>query len=290
MGSRIKVMTIVLRNPAEDRKRHDYCRRAVRGVLLLCSLIIPALMVQAAQQPRELFSAAQSTFEAGLKQHGEKKRLLMIKAAGQFRSLIETHGIENGNLYFNMGNAYFEAGEIGSAILGYRKAERLIPGSKDLQYNLEQARSRLNLPVSQPGWTERIVKGLVFWHYMMDYNLRRTLFFVAFAMVWVVLSVMIFRRHIFLRMALILMIAMTLGFGGSYLLSYHKLNLVKSGVVIRAETTPRKGPGLGYESFYDKPLPGGTEFVVQEELGEWLKASLNMGDEVCIQRSEAGLI
>jgi len=266
-----------------------------RLVLMVCVSILMGLTgvafcAEAAVDVKELFSSAQANFELGLKQQGEPKRVLMIKSAGQFWSLIQEHQIENWNLYFNMGNAYYEAGEIGKAILSYRQAEKLLPGFADLQYNLSQARSRLNLPEIKQDWWENIVQGLFFWHYMLKYELRRTLFLLAFFLVWVVLALMIFKRHVFLRMGLIILATLNIGLGGSFLFSYHQLHFIQSGVVVKSKTVARKGPGSSYEPFYQKPLPGGTEFIVNEKHESWLKIRLSTGDEVWIQGNDAEMI
>ncbi|MFH2130591.1 MAG: hypothetical protein ABIK68_09485 [bacterium] len=263
-------------------------------VILSVSLLsgIPGTCLRAETTPdmKALFSSAQASFEQGLTLQGEQKREMMIKAAGQFQSLIRDHHIENGNLYYNMGNAYFEAGEIGKAILSYRQAEKLLPGVSDLQYNLNQARSRLNLPEPTKSWWENIVKGFFFWHYMITYELRRSLFFAVFSLFWVVLAVMIIKRHIFLRAGLIILIGLNIAFGGSFLLSYHQLHFIHAGVVIKENTIARKGPGTSYESFYQKPLPAGTEFVISEKHEIWWKIKLPVGDEMWIQGNDAELI
>jgi tetratricopeptide (TPR) repeat protein len=54
---------------------------------------------------------------------------------------IEEAGFESGALYYNIGNSYFKLGELGSAILYYERARRLMPGDDDLQANLELART-----------------------------------------------------------------------------------------------------------------------------------------------------
>ena len=48
-------------------------------------------------------------------------------------------GYVNGHLYYNLGNAYFRAGQIGRAILNYKRAELLIPRDADLNFNLRYA-------------------------------------------------------------------------------------------------------------------------------------------------------
>lgn len=52
---------------------------------------------------------------------------------------IKQSGMVSAKLYYNMGNAWFKAGRIGKAILYYNKAQRLAPGNKDIEHNLEIA-------------------------------------------------------------------------------------------------------------------------------------------------------
>ncbi len=290
--SHANVMTIFLKmilKLIKKTEKNASCLILLALVLVLAGFSRTGLYAESTQDIKSLFSAAQANFELGLKQEGERKRALMIKSAGQFQALIQDHRIDNGNLYYNMGNAYYEAGEIGKAILSYRQAEKLLPGFSDLQYNLNQARNKLNLPQPKQSWLENIMKGLFFWHYMMKYELRRSLLLTVFSLVWIVLMMMIFKRHAFLRMGLIILVTLNIGFGGSFLFSYYQLHFVRSGVVVK-ESTARKGPGSGYEPFYQKPLLGGTEFIVTEKQENWWKIKLPMGDEVWIKEGDAGLI
>jgi len=64
---------------------------------------------------------------------------------GDYRSAAETYeailgrGRHSAKLYYNLGNACFKSGETGRAILFYRRALRLAPGSDDIRYNLSVA-------------------------------------------------------------------------------------------------------------------------------------------------------
>jgi tetratricopeptide (TPR) repeat protein len=51
-------------------------------------------------------------------------------------------GVESANLYYNLGNAYFRAGDVGRAVLNYERARRLAPSDPDVLANLAFARSR----------------------------------------------------------------------------------------------------------------------------------------------------
>jgi tetratricopeptide (TPR) repeat protein len=73
-------------------------------------------------------------------------------AARDYEELLEA-GFESGNLYFNLGNAYFKAGQRGRAILSYERARRFIPGDPDLEANLAYAQSLTEAePCAPPLW------------------------------------------------------------------------------------------------------------------------------------------
>lgn len=48
-------------------------------------------------------------------------------------------GYISGRLFYNLGNAYFKAGELGRAVLNYNRAQKLMPYDKDVTYNLAVA-------------------------------------------------------------------------------------------------------------------------------------------------------
>lgn len=55
-------------------------------------------------------------------------------AAPLFESIAAKH-VVNGDLYYNIGNAYFKKGDVGKSILWYERALKLIPGDPDLIFN-----------------------------------------------------------------------------------------------------------------------------------------------------------
>ena len=62
------------------------------------------------------------------------------KAIKEDESILE-NGLKSGNLYYNLGNAYFKKGELGKAILNYERARRFIPRDSDLLSNYRHAKS-----------------------------------------------------------------------------------------------------------------------------------------------------
>ena len=52
---------------------------------------------------------------------------------------ILSSGEESAKLYFNLGNAYYKAGDVNNAILNYERAKILAPHDKDIDFNLQIA-------------------------------------------------------------------------------------------------------------------------------------------------------
>lgn len=78
-----------------------------------------------------------------------------FSAAIQKYEQLARDGYQSGNLYFNLGNAYFKAGHKGLAVLYYEKARRLMPRDADLTANLSYAGA-------QDGW-DRGIHRLGYW-------------------------------------------------------------------------------------------------------------------------------
>lgn len=68
---------------------------------------------------------------------------------GKFRQAVEAYesilkdGIRNSDIHFNLGNAYFKAGEYGLAMLNYERAYVLRPGDEDIRHNIQVVAARL---------------------------------------------------------------------------------------------------------------------------------------------------
>lgn len=98
------------------------------GAAVLALLAVGADPAQLAKD----FTAAN---ELALK--GETKSAIALYEA------VLSGGVENEDLYLNLGNAYAESGRQIDAILAYERGLRLAPGDDDLRANLEFLRARL---------------------------------------------------------------------------------------------------------------------------------------------------
>ena len=64
-----------------------------------------------------------------------------LGAAELYEQILATEG-EAAEIYYNLGNSYFKADKMARAILNYERALLLDPGSTDIRFNLELARSK----------------------------------------------------------------------------------------------------------------------------------------------------
>jgi hypothetical protein len=64
-----------------------------------------------------------------------------VEAVAAYQTLADA-GVEDGTLYYNLGNAYFKTGDLGRAILNYRRAQALLPRDPDVIANLQLARAQ----------------------------------------------------------------------------------------------------------------------------------------------------
>jgi tetratricopeptide (TPR) repeat protein len=65
------------------------------------------------------------------------------QAAIEKYELVLKSNFVSGELYYNLGNAYFKTNQIPMAILCYERAEKLMPGDEDVEFNLSIANLKI---------------------------------------------------------------------------------------------------------------------------------------------------
>ena len=179
---------------------------------------------------------------------------------------IVADGFCNGAIYYNLGNAYYRAGDFGRAILNYRKAKPYRPADPLLEANLQQAL------VSAPGKLPEPPKPwwlhVMFWTESLAYPTR-----VAMALVLLAVGPLIALCAIlFHRSKLLWFAGATTAIAFLFLIDANLNSPERSSqnrAVITSETVARKGIGKDYEAAFDAPLKDGAEFIVLEEANGW---------------------
>ena len=209
------------------------------------------------QNPERAFYRANMLYEAG-----EYDRAIQ-----ENESILEM-GLRSGNLYYNLGNCYFKKGELGRAILNYKRAARLIPTDSDLRSNFRHAASLMKqrdfqekrLPFT--GWLDRAMSYLT-----MGQGVALALV-IFYAFVFILISIHVFKRSggflalsaWILGAALILVLIP---------LCYKALEYEKSGIVVNSIIDARFEPIE--DSTIHFPLYEGMRVYVLRERAGWYK-------------------
>ena len=218
-----------------------------------------------------------------------KARNLFEKAAASFETVSQEGGIENGRLFYNIGNIYFRLGDTGKAILNYRRAERFIPNDINLQQNLNYARSRC-VDKIEPKPQTQVLRTIFFWHYDLGGTLRAWLLAGMSGLLWLSAGIYLLKRRAWLRYAAISGAVLSLLLACSLAVDAYEQANDRPGVILEAEVIGRKGDSTTFEPTFKDPLHMGVEFNLVEERKGWLHIELADGRRCWIPASAAGLI
>ena len=103
---------------------------SLAAVFALIAVLASAVMAQE-PSPAGMMAEANQRFERGE----------FAEAAQQYEALVGL-GYRDAAVYYNLGNAYLESGDLGRAVLNYLRAEELSPRDPNIIANLDLARSR----------------------------------------------------------------------------------------------------------------------------------------------------
>jgi tetratricopeptide (TPR) repeat protein len=88
-----------------------------------------------------------STFDTANRLYEQRK---FQEAAQNYEKLLQA-GAASPIIYFNLGNAWYKAGQLGRAIAAYREAQRLAPRDPNVRFNLQFVRKQVTGSEQQPG-------------------------------------------------------------------------------------------------------------------------------------------
>lgn len=255
---------------ASARSRITLRRSAYLFYLACLAMAAPAL---ASDYKDQTLETANTLFRSAT------NSTMYTEAAQQYEYLVKEEGIQNGHLFYNIGNSWFMAGDTGRAILNYRRAEQYLPNDPDVRHNLQTAldmRTDL-IPASKP---HPLAARLLGWHMNTSVILRWRLFMLCWllcwgAWYWVSRSP---KKEARITVAAcgILSLILFLSLATEFVLEQK----AQPGVVIASEVVARKGDGEMYAPAFLEPLHSGTEFQTVEKRGAWMHIRL-ADDHTC---------
>ena len=126
----------------------------------LCRLFVVCLLLSI--QPIVHGETPASLYQRGVEAFRQENWELAISSWQE----IERQGNVSGELYYNLGNAYYRMGAVGRSIAYYERARKLLPRDSDIRQNLELARMATVDRVERPvrlmvwDWVDKVRDGL----------------------------------------------------------------------------------------------------------------------------------
>ncbi len=186
-------------------------------------------------------------------------------------------GVASANLWFNLGNASYKAGQMGRAIAAYRMAERLTPRDPALRANLQFVRSKVysDEKTRIPFWKTAIRLAT-----LNEWTGLTAMFFWALCAV-LMTGEMARRRY---TKTVLVGVAVLLLCGGSLAAAFAERATIEAVVVAR-EVTARFGPLDESQAAFQ--LRDGAEIMVLDAKGDWLQVRDAEKREGWMRRDEA---
>lgn len=260
--------------------------------VLVCCLASSAGAALPKEQAYSLFSQANQFFREAnsVASDPDRAKRLYEKAILNYEKIISDGQIENPKLYYNLGNAHFLNGDIGNAILNYRRAEKLDKADTNIQKNLAFARSRRVDKVAVKT-EQRVLQTLFFWHYDFSVRAKFVIACICFALVCISLTVMTWRgRAAPWVVTVVICGVFTVCLVTSVALEARARTIRVCGVITADIVVARQGDGRNYPESFKDPLHAGTEFDLLERRPGWLHIRLSDDSDGWIQDNSADSI
>jgi tetratricopeptide (TPR) repeat protein len=214
--------------------------------------------------PTEAMRVANQNYEAG--QYAE--------ASAIYEVIIES-GLHHSSVYYNLGNAYFKQGDLGRAILNYRRAQRLDPRDADIAANLSIARAQTvdQLEAPAEGGLADLVKITEEWLTLREaILLALTLWLLIGFLAVLALLKPVWRRWSGIGLGM-LALFLVIGLISIANRSYTEQNY-PAAVVVAQEVDVTSGPGTSEQYLVEFTLHAGAEVSLIESRSNWGRISL----------------
>jgi hypothetical protein len=196
------------------------------------------------------------------------------EAVAEYQALADA-GAEDSVLYYNLGNAYYKLGDLGHAVLNYRRAQQLAPRDPDVAANLQLARAqtRDRLDAEAGGALVSMVRRL-----LVDWTTPEESALMALVL-WVLLCALVTAVILWPPLHLrYLVVAVSVLLALSLLSVGVRISDGRSrvpAIIVVQSVEVHSGPGTDYLTEFS--LHAGAEVRVLEQREDWLRIALPGG-------------
>jgi tetratricopeptide (TPR) repeat protein len=201
---------------------------------------------------------------------------------------IDRQGVVSGDLYFNLGDAYFRKGALGPAIWAFERALTLDPGDDDARFNLDQVRKlaakraqdRIQGEEHEPAWIRAVTS--------MGPSLATWLFVLLYVGCFVSLYARRKSREDLRPTlgAITAMLATGALLAGALLYGRVQLEQTPFGVVLPDAVAVKEGADVNYRTSFD--VHAGLRVRIVERDQDWLRIRLGNGLEGWVRAGDVG--
>lgn len=240
------------------------------------------------------FDEANKLFEQGLelaKDDEEGSKALFDECLVRYESIVENGGIENCQLYYNIGNAHYMRGKLGYAILNYRRALMLNPSHALTLKNLQVARAKVRTSTQTSSKTAALSR-LIHWHKDLPQSWRLSLIQLIVFILGLtcllnfqrLIEIARIKRWLFGLAVVAILSAFSL-------IVEHGTRSEMEGVIVEDSVIGRKGPhGYSYQESFTQPLSAGVEAQWLEDRDGWSLIQFTDERKTWVPRSAFQLI
>lgn len=195
-------------------------------------------------------------------------------------------GVNNGLLFYNLGNAHLKNDDLGPALLWYERALLRIPDDPDLRFNYDYA---LTLTQDErAGGQSPLFRILFFWKYQLSAPVVRWVAISLNAVLWISLSVLAIRQKRLLRPSIVVLFTCTILFSATSLYNYYETSQVHHAVIVSEQVAVRSGYTDSATQLF--VLHAGTKVRVERESDTHLLIRYTRDKIGWVKKEEAGII
>jgi tetratricopeptide (TPR) repeat protein len=241
--------------------------RLLSGVGLILLLIsVASARADDTQDLNNLFNEACDLYEAS-----EFDGALQI-----FESLV-SNGVKNASVYYNLGNCYYQIGEVGKAVLNYKRALILAPRDEDVRANLDFLRSSVGLRDTTDSFGLSALAQLP--GRIASPREWQMLFYVGYYLSAVCLLAVLFvgglpRRYALRALSVLVVFAIACWLFAER--GRSRFSSGTEGVVVVNRSEFMSGPGAAFDEL--ARLPDGAEVSLRTRSGIWMEVKLTSGE------------
>jgi tetratricopeptide (TPR) repeat protein len=240
----------------------------MKKIILFILFVIP-VSVFAQENDAQLWEKANAYFTT------EKYE----KAISLYEQILQS-GEESAKLYFNLGNAYYKAGDVNSAILNYERAKILAPNDENIDFNLSIANQFVVTKIEELPkpfflrWKNSIINK----HTADTWSAISIGSFILFL---VLLGLFVFSRRAGIKRAAFWIGILTIVFSGfTFSFANHQKKIIKNrnhAIVFCPRVTVKSSPTkTGTDLFL---IYEGLKVEITDSLNTWTEIKLADGNE-----------